>query len=431
MTYKQTLEFFFSQLPMFHRVGAAAYKANLDNTIEICRSLGNPERKFRSIHVAGTNGKGSTSHMLASVLIESGYKTALFTSPHLKDFRERITVNGRKIPKKEVIRFTKLNMVNFAGIKPSFFEMTFSMAAWWFAHEKVDIAVIETGMGGRLDSTNVIIPELSIITNIGFDHTQFLGNTLEAIAAEKAGIIKPHIPVVIGESQPETLPVFKEFARKMKAEIYFADQNFGISNTSTSRHRIPLLKLDILKNGNPFIKNLYSPLSANYQLKNIVAVIQALGVLNNGNFKIENEQLKAGIRKVIKNTGFKGRWQTLSLKPLTIADIGHNAAGIHEVVEQLKTVRFNKLHFVLGVVNDKDVEAMLKLLPADACYYFCKADIPRGLDAEILAKQARSLGLMGNSYPSVKLAFETAQIAAGINDLVFIGGSAFVVAEVV
>ena len=416
---------------MFHRVGAAAYKSNLDNTVEICRSLGNPERKFRSIHVAGTNGKGSTSHMLASVLIESGYKTALFTSPHLKDFRERITVNGRKIPKKEVIRFTKLNMVNFAGIKPSFFEMTFSMAAWWFAHEKVDIAVIETGMGGRLDSTNVIIPELSIITNIGFDHTQFLGNTLEAIAAEKAGIIKPHIPVVIGESQPETLPVFKEFARKMKAEIYFADQNFGISNTSTSRHRIPLLKLDILKNGNPFIKNLYSPLSANYQLKNIVAVIQALGVLNNGNFKIENEQLKAGIRKVIKNTGFKGRWQTLSLKPLTIADIGHNAAGIHEVVEQLKTVRFNKLHFVLGVVNDKDVEAMLKLLPADACYYFCKADIPRGLDAEILAKQARSLGLMGNSYPSVKLAFETAQIAAGINDLVFIGGSAFVVAEVV
>jgi dihydrofolate synthase / folylpolyglutamate synthase len=431
MTYKQTLEYFYSQLPMFHRMGAAAYKADLENTITICKLLGNPERKFRSIHIAGTNGKGSTSHMLASILIESGYKTGLFTSPHLKDFRERITINGRKILKKEVIQFTEKYKVAFAEIKPSFFEMTFALAAWWFADEKVDIAVIETGMGGRLDSTNVIVPELSIITNIGYDHMQFLGNTLEAIAAEKAGIIKEHIPLVIGESQPETLPIFNEFAKNKNTKQYLADQNYSFDKTSLTHHRIPLLKVDVLRNGKPFLKNVTSPLSAEYQLKNILTVIQSVELLCQKNFKISDHHIKAGIRRVIKNTVLKGRWQTLSTKPLTIADIGHNADGIREVVNQLKKVNYEKLHFIIGVVNDKDVGAMLKLLPTEACYYFCKADIPRGLDAETLAKQARSIGLKGNSYPSVKLAFETAQIAARINDLVFIGGSAFVVAEVV
>lgn len=431
MTYKQTLEYFYSQLPMFHRIGAAAYKANLDNTIAICKMLRNPERNFRSIHVAGTNGKGSTSHMLASILMESGQKTGLFTSPHLKDFRERVTVNGRKIPKKEVVKFAEKYTKDFSMIKPSFFEMTFGLAAWWFAKEKVDIAIIETGMGGRLDSTNVIIPELSIITNIGFDHMQFLGNTLEAIAAEKAGIIKEHIPFVIGESQPETLPIFKDFAHKMNSKLYLADENYSSDKIYLTRHRVPLLKSDVIKRGELSIKNLTSPLAAEYQLKNIITVIQSVDVLRQLNFEIDNNELKAGIRNVIKNTGLKGRWQTLSTKPLTIADIGHNADGIREVVKQLKTIHYDNLHFVLGVVNDKDVETMLKLLPQDACYYFSKADIPRGLDAEILAKQARSLGLNGNSYPSVKLAFEAARVAAAANDLVFIGGSAFVVAEVV
>jgi dihydrofolate synthase / folylpolyglutamate synthase len=431
MTYKQTLEFFYSQLPMFHRVGAAAYKSNLDNTIAICKLLGNPERNFKSIHIAGTNGKGSTSHMLASILMESGLKTGLFTSPHLKDFRERITVNGKKIPQKKVIYFTSKNKERFTEIMPSFFEMTFGLATWWFAHERVDIAVIETGMGGRLDSTNVIIPELSIITNIGFDHMQFLGSTIEAIAMEKAGIIKNHIPVVIGESQPESLPVFNEFARKMSTRLFVADQNFSIHHASLTHHRVPLLKLSVLRQGKLFIKNLSSPLSANYQLKNILTVIQAVEILRQRNFNIEENHLKSGIRRVVVNTGFKGRWQTISLKPLTIADIGHNADGIREVVEQLKTVRHDKLHFVLGVVNDKDVESMLKLLPSDACYYFCKADIPRGLDADTLASKAKSMGLKGKVYPSVKQALETARHATGANDLVFVGGSAFVVAEVV
>jgi dihydrofolate synthase/folylpolyglutamate synthase len=431
MTYKQTLEFFYTQLPMFHRVGASAYKDNLDNTIAICKLLGNPEHRFRSIHVAGTNGKGSTSHILASVLMESGLKTGLFTSPHLKDFRERITINGKKIPKKFVIEFTEKYKLFFAEIEPSFFEMTFGLAAWWFAHERVDIAVIEAGMGGRLDSTNVIIPELSIITNIGFDHMLFLGNTLEAIAAEKAGIIKNNVPVVIGESQTETLPIFKEFARKMNAGFYVADENFSIRDAILSHHKIPRLKLNILKQGKLYIKNLASPLSGNYQLKNINTVMQAIEVLRQRNFVIDDVHLKTGIRNVIKNTEFKGRWQTLSLKPLTIADIGHNADGIREVTAQLKTIRYNTLHFVLGVVNDKDVAAMLKLLPCDACYYYCKADIPRGLDAGILASQGISLGLKGKAYQSVMHALETARQAAGPNDLVFVGGSAFVVAEVV
>ncbi len=431
MTYKQTLEFFYSQLPMFHRVGAAAYKANLDNTIAICKLLGNPECKFRSIHVAGTNGKGSTSHMLASVLMESGLKTGLFTSPHLKDFRERITINGKKIPQKEVVQFTAKHKERFTKIKPSFFEMTFGLAAWWFAHENVDVAVMETGMGGRLDSTNVIVPELSIITNIGFDHMQFLGDTLVAIATEKAGIIKDHIPVVIGESQAETMPVFKEFATEMNTSLFFADQILIIQEATLTRHRIPQLKLNILKQGTPYIKKLTSPLSADYQKKNILTVLQAVELLCQRNFEIDDNHLRDGIRKVIRNTGFKGRWQTLSLKPLTIADIGHNADGIREVVNQLKTVRYNKLHFVLGVVNDKDVRAMLKLLPAKAVYYFCKADIPRGLDADVLAEQGKSIGLTGKAYPSVIQAFDTARLTAGINDLVFVGGSAFVVAEVV
>lgn len=431
MNYQETLEYFYTRLPMFHRIGAAAYKADLNNTIALCRLLQNPERKFRSIHVAGTNGKGSTSHMLASVMMETGLKTGLFTSPHLKDFRERITINGKKIPRSVLSRFVTVHKEAFDKIQPSFFEITFALAAWWFSEEKVDIAVMETGMGGRLDSTNVITPELSIITNIAFDHTQFLGDTLEAIAIEKAGIIKPGIPVVIGETQPETFPVFRQYAAKAKTNLFRADQHFSISAVTFTKHRVPLMQVNILRNGKPHPIRLTSPLAAFYQVKNVITVLQALEVLKQKQFSIADDQLRKGIRNVIKNTGFMGRWQTISLNPLTIADIGHNAAGIRELTEQIRNVQYQKLHFVIGVVNDKDVTAMLRLLPKDATYYFCKADIPRGLDAGWLAEQARSEGLTGTSYSSVQKALEAAQAAAKENDLVIVGGSAFVVAEVV
>jgi dihydrofolate synthase / folylpolyglutamate synthase len=431
MNYQQTLDYFYAQLPMFHRIGAAAYKANLCNTIAICRLLKHPERNFRSIHVAGTNGKGSTSHMLASVMMETGLKTGLFTSPHLRDFRERITINGKKIPRSVVSRFVTIHKKAFDDIKPSFFEITFALAAWWFSEEKVDIAVMETGMGGRLDSTNVITPELSIITNIGFDHTQFLGDSLEAIAGEKAGIIKPGVPVVIGETQAETIPVFRQFAKKAKTTLFQADQNFRIASSFYTHHRVPLLRAGILENGKTSPFYLTSPLAATYQLKNLVTVVQAAEVLRQKHFMITDEHLRQGIRNVVRNTGLMGRWQTISLHPLTIADIGHNAAGISALAGQIATIQYNHLHFVLGVVNDKDVTAMLKLLPNDATYYFCKADIPRGLDAVLLAEKAHKTGLRGTTYTSVKHALETAQKAATEKDLVFIGGSAFVVAEIV
>ena len=431
MNYQQTLDYFYAQLPMFHRIGAAAYKANLDNTIAMCRLLKHQEQNFRSIHVAGTNGKGSTSHMLASVLMETGLKTGLFTSPHLKDFRERISINGKKIPRSAVSRFINEHKVAFDAIGPSFFEITFALAAWWFSEEKVYISVMETGMGGRLDSTNVIIPELSIITNIGFDHTQFLGDTLEDIAGEKAGIIKQGIPVVIGETHPKTIPVFIEFAKKVKAPLLQADHNFSVSSRTLTHHRVPLMQISILRKENPDPIKLISPLAATYQLKNILTVMQAVEVLRQKHFNITDNQLRDGIRHVIRNTKFLGRWQTLSLNPLTIADIGHNAAGIGALTEQLRMVQYNHLHFVIGVVNDKDVTAMLMLLPKDATYYFCKADIPRGLDAGWLAEQAQSLGLRGTSHTSVKHALEAAQQAALENDLIVVGGSAFVVAEVV
>lgn len=430
MTYQQTLDYLFSQLPMFHRVGAAAYKADLNNTLALCKMLGNPEKDFKSIHIAGTNGKGSTSHFLASVLQESGYKTGLFTSPHLKDFRERIKVNGRMIKKSEVTAFVTQHRDDFNTIQPSFFEWTFALAAWYFAKEKVDNAVIETGMGGRLDSTNVIKPLISVITNIGFDHTQFLGTTLPEIAAEKAGIIKPGIPVVIGETQTETTPVFVEFSRKQKAELTFADQQIMRVSSGYTKHRPPLLDAQF-HSVNGEIYTLTSPLSGKYQLKNLATVISTLEKLQQTGMQIQKEHIISGIRNVVKNTGLMGRWQTISRNPLTIVDIGHNPDGILEVLEQIKITPHHKLHFVIGVVNDKDVRAMLAKLPKDAYYYFCKADIPRGLDASELAQKAKEFNLHGNVYLSVKKALTSAQELAGLHDLVLVGGSAFVVAEVV
>ena len=431
MTYPQTLEYLYSQLPMFHRIGAAAYKADLSNTVSLCKILGNPEKEFKSIHIAGTNGKGSTSHFLASVLQEAGYKTGLFTSPHLKDFRERIKINGRMISKSEVTTFVELHLGDFKDIQPSFFEWTFALAAWYFAKEKVDIAVVETGMGGRLDSTNVVKPIVTVITNIGLDHTQFLGNTLAEIAREKSGIIKSGIPAIIGETHPETKPVFNEFAQMHHSEIVFADKQVLLLETYPTKHRVPLLAARYLSSVSGQAYKLTSPLSGKYQLKNLATTICTLEKLHKTLPGIRSENIISGIRKVIKNTGLMGRWQTISRNPLTIADIGHNPDGIREVLEQIVLTPHNKLHFVIGVVNDKDVNTMLAKLPKDANYYFCKADIPRGLDARELARLAEGFSLKGEVYASVKEALASAQKAAEAIDLVMVGGSAFVVAEVV
>ncbi|HOW32249.1 MAG TPA: folylpolyglutamate synthase/dihydrofolate synthase family protein [Bacteroidales bacterium] len=431
MNYSQALEYLFEQLPMFHRIGAAAYKNNLDNTLAICRLLGNPERKFRCIHVAGTNGKGSVSHMLASILQEAGYNTGLFTSPHLKDFRERIRVNGKMISKTEVIRFIQKHHKEFESIQPSFFEWTWGLASHYFEKQQVDIAVIETGMGGRLDSTNVLSPELSVITNIGYDHMQFLGDTLAKIAAEKAGIIKTLTPVVIGETNPETKPVFLQKAQEMNAPIHFADASFSTESQFVTKHRIPELRLVVRNNNDKTSHQYISPLAGNYQLKNICTVLQCIDILKDKGWKIDDAHTFNGIRHVIRNTHLQGRWQVIGRKPLTIADIAHNKDGITEVVKQIQQTQYQALHMVIGVVNDKDVAAMLSLLPVQAKYYFCKADIPRGLDADILKETAGEKDLLGNTYPSVNEAFKAARQEAQSDDLVVVTGSAFVVAEVV
>jgi len=431
MNYQQTSAYLFQQLPMFHRIGAAAYKADLRNTTALCKILGNPENKFKSIHIAGTNGKGSTSHLLSSVLQESGFKTGLFTSPHLKDFRERIKINGKMISKKDVSSFVEQHRDDFKIVQPSFFEWTFALAAWYFAKEKVDIAVIETGMGGRLDSTNVITPVVSVITNIGLDHTQFLGTTLNAIAGEKAGIIKPGIPVVIGETNKETSAVFNKYSKKNNSEITFADEQIILNNSTFSRHTPSLLKAEYHSSVTENSYTLLSPLTGKYQLKNLATTLCTIEKIQQAGLQISMKNIVRGIRKVVKNTGLMGRWQTISRNPLTITDIGHNPDGINEVLEQIAITPHRKLHFVLGVVNDKDVKTMLSKLPGDACYYFCKADIPRGLDAKELALLANTFSLQGNAFGSVKEALNAATIAASPDDLILVGGSTFVVAEVV
>jgi dihydrofolate synthase / folylpolyglutamate synthase len=431
MTYRQTLDYLFSQLPMFHRIGAAAYKADLSNTVALCTKLGNPEKKFKSVHIAGTNGKGSTSHFLASVLQEAGMKTGLFTSPHLKDFRERIRINGRMISKKDVVTFVEQHLEDFNSIQPSFFEWTFALAAWYFANQEVDIAVIETGMGGRLDSTNVVKPVITVITNIGLDHTQFLGTTIEAIAREKAGIIKPGIPVIIGETQPESAQVFDQFSKKNHCQITYADQQIVLQRSGYTKHSRPLLAAEYHSQLTNTLYSITTPLSGKYQLKNLSTVLCAFETLQQSGFKMQSGHIRTGIRKVVKNTRLMGRWQTISNYPLTIADIAHNPDGIREVLEQISLTPHKKLHFVIGVVNDKDVRSMLGKLPKDAAYYFCKADIPRGLDAGQLALIAGEFALNGKIFASVKEALSTAQKSAGPYDLVVVGGSAFVVAEVV
>ena len=405
MNYQEITNWMFIQLPMYQLQGASAYKKDLTNACLLSNHLGNPEKNLKCIHVAGTNGKGSTSHMLASIFQEAGYNVGLYTSPHLKDFRERIKINGLVISEEFVCNFINTNKAFFEANEMSFFEMTVGLALDYFAKEKVDIAIIEVGMGGRLDATNIITPLVSVITNIGLDHTQFLGNTLEAIAYEKAGIIKPGIPVVIGEYTPETKPVFLAKAKETRSEIYFAS--------------------DLIPETYP------SDLIGDYQAHNKKTVVQTISILNSQRtFKISEANIKSGLLKVVKNTGLEGRWQQLGEFPKIICDTAHNKNGLEIVMKQIQKEKFDTLHIVLGVVNDKDLNEILPLFPTDAIYYFCKPNIPRGLDAAILQEEARKNHLLGDTHPSVADAYNKALQTATISDFIYIGGSTFVVAEI-
>lgn len=404
MTYKETTEWMFSQLPMFQMQGAAAYKEDLTNALLLVNHLKNPENKFKTVHVAGTNGKGSTSSMLASILQESGYKVGLYTSPHLKDFRERVRINGEMISEAFVVDFVAQNKSFFEVNELSFFEMTVGLAFDYFAKEAVDIAIIEVGMGGRLDATNVITPLISVITNIGFDHTQFLGNTLEAIAGEKAGIIKHNIPVVIGEYTKETKAVFVAKANDNNAPIYFAQETPDV----------------IYECG----------LLGDYQVHNKKTALLAINLLK-AKFDITEDNIRTGFKNVVLNTGLLGRWQVLQEKPIVVCDTAHNAHGLKIVLNQIKMHKFKKLHIVLGVVNDKDLASILPLFPKKANYYFCKPNVPRGLDADVLHGKAAEFGLKGEVFISVSTAYKKALEQADENDFIYIGGSTFVVAEIV
>ena len=428
MNYADTTNWMFNKFPMYQKIGAAAYKPDLGNITVLLDFLGNPQNTFKTIHVAGTNGKGTVSHTLASIFQECGYKTGLYTSPHLRDFRERIRINGQMIPEENVVAFIGDNKEKFEEMQLSFFEMATGMAFDYFAKEKVDIAIIEVGLGGRLDSTNVIKPELSVITNISLDHVNMLGNTLAEIAAEKAGIIKPNTPVVIGETQTETKDVFINKAKECNAAIFFADQIIDCDKIHIES--LDYQKFDIWKNNELYIEAVEFPLLGYYQKKNIATVVCAAELLKD-KFKIDKKDVVNGLEFVVKNTNLMGRWQILCRKPLVIADTGHNIGGIKEIVMQLSDMTFRKLHFVLGCVNDKDIDGILHLLPHYAEYYFCKADIPRGLDANILAAKALEAGLRGNVYESVQQAYNSAYNNAHFDDVVFIGGSNFTVAEVI
>lgn len=405
MNYQDTVQWMFSQLPMYQNKGISAYKSDLTNSLKLAAYLGHPETKFKSVHVAGTNGKGSTSHMLASILQEAGYNVGLYTSPHLKDFRERIKLNGQCISKNYVIGFIKKHKAFFEENQLSFFEMTVGLAFDYYAKKNVDIAIIEVGLGGRLDSTNIIDPELAIITNIGLDHTQFLGNTLASIAKEKAGVIKPNVPVVIGETQAETASIFKEIAKQNNSKITFADKKQkGIK--------------------------LNSDLKGNYQIHNLRTTVMAVEVLNDHGFKISKKHQKLGLMNVIVNTGLLGRWQLLESSPKIICDTAHNREGLTYTMQQLNEEIFKNLHLVLGFVNDKNLDGLLDLFPRSGQYYFCKPKIERGMDATILKKTFEKSGLIGKVYNSVEEALKMAKENADKNDLIYVGGSTFVVSEI-
>lgn len=405
MTYRECLDWLYAQLPMYQRIGKAAYKADLKQTEELMAVLGHPEKKFKSVHIAGTNGKGSVAHMLAAIFQQSGYKTGLYTSPHLIDFRERVRINGDMISEEAVLQFVDSNKEHFEKIGLSFFEMTVGLAFDYFAREEVDIAIVEVGMGGRLDSTNVITPELSIITNISLDHTQFLGNTEALIAGEKAGIIKPGIPVIIGEKHPDTTPVFTEVARKNEASLIYAEDEISLRE---------IRDID---------------LEGNYQERNLRTTLAAIAQLESMGYQFSD--MDRALTNIRSLTGLKGRWEILGDRPKIIADTAHNLAGISVVLDQLKKESYRQLHIVFGTVNDKNLSEILRLLPKAAIYYFCKPDIPRGKDAEELKSEALRFGLPGKTYPSVQAALDAAKAHTLADDLIYVGGSNFVVAEVI
>lgn len=425
MNYAETLSYLFHKLPMFSKIGEAAYKKDLTNTIALCEALGNPHQKFKSIHIAGTNGKGSTSHMLAAILQTAGYKTGLYTSPHLYDFRERIKINGVCCSESFVVDFTQKITPVIEKIEPSFFEITVAMAFEYFANEKVDIAIIETGLGGRLDSTNIILPELSIITNIGMDHMNLLGNTLKEIAGEKAGIIKPFVPIVIGEAVEETLPVFLHAAKT--SPIYFAAEKRYISDWLFQQQLLNVTVVDKEKNE---YQHYSLDLPGFYQTKNLITVLEACTVLQNSAWNITTNHIKEALCKVKKLTGLQGRWELIQENPSLILDVGHNVDGIKAILAQLDLSTYDQLHWIMGMVKDKDIASVLALLPTTAKYYFTKANIPRALDENELLKQATEWGLQGQAFSTVNLAIKAAQENAQTNDLILVCGSVFIIAEV-
>jgi len=429
MNYQQTIDHLYTQLPMFSRIGAAAYKKDLHNTIALCKALDDPQTKFKSIHIAGTNGKGSTSHMLAAILQQAGYKTGLYTSPHLKDFRERIKINGEMISEEFVVDFVERTKKISDAIEPSFFELTVAMAFEYFKEQRVDIAVIETGLGGRLDSTNIITPILSVITNIGYDHMNILGNSLEEIAAEKAGIIKPGVPVIISEYLPETKNIFISKATEMNAPIHFAGDEYAVSNIEYTAQS---LCCDVTDTRNKITESFKLDLNGLYQAKNLCAVLCAEGILIDHGFTIKNEAEKRALSNVKKLTGLHGRWDVISNDPTIVLDVAHNEDGIKQLLQQLSVVggQSSLIHFVLGMVKDKDISKVLSLLPKDAKYYFSNAHIPRAMAHDELKQTAAGFGLRGESFDDVNKAVESARKNAGKNDMIVVCGSVFLVAEV-
>lgn len=424
--YNEVIEYLYARLPMFTRDGASAYKKDLDNTLALLDALGNPQHQFKSIHIAGTNGKGSSSHMLASVFAEAGYKTALYTSPHLLDFRERIRINGQMVDEQFVIDFVHNQQALIEQIQPSFFEVTVAMAFDYFAKMQVDIAIIEVGLGGRLDSTNVIQPLISLITNIGFDHMNMLGNTLAEIAFEKAGIIKHDTPVVVSEYNEETAPVFVKKAEQEQASLEFASEKLQSSIIAVNED---YLQIDVV-NLQGQTEQYELDLKGSYQSKNILGVLRVVDEIRTLGFDLPLAAVKSGLRKVQSFTGLQGRWQTLSKDPFVICDTGHNEDGIREVLKNLDKTSFRQLHFVIGAMKDKDLGHMLPLLPKDAIYYFSNPDMPRAMPSVELAAEAHQLGLKGNAYGPVVKAFEAAKEHYQKGDLIFVGGSNFVVSEV-
>jgi dihydrofolate synthase/folylpolyglutamate synthase len=423
VSYAEVLEYLYANLPMFHRIGAAALKPDLTNTLALCAALGNPQERFKTIHVAGTNGKGSTSHTLAAVLQTAGYKTGLFTSPHLKSFTERIRVSGQPVEEVFVVDFMNRIRAEADTIEPSFFEVTVAMAFDYFAQQRVDVAVIEVGLGGRLDSTNIITPVLSVITNIGWDHQDILGDTLPKIAAEKAGIIKPAVPVIISQHQSETDEVFITKAQHESAPLVFASDRYSVRVPDAST------ALDIYRDGVRLFEGFSLDLQGIYQQKNILGVLAAMEELQRQGWNITPEHIRVGVGRVMSLTGLKGRWQILGQHPLIVCDTGHNADGIADVVRQIRLQQYKRLWMVFGAVKDKDIHHVLQLLPKDANYYFCQASVPRALDAEALAAQARVEGLQGQVVRDVNEALAQAIAHAGPDDMIFVGGSTFVVAD--